>query len=74
MGRSCSAAAPVCQPVQCPSSDLSTGTGHPSGAGHGDYQCLGKQRNVFHTSYLQFNSTVYKVSVACDSEQLEHGM
>lgn len=39
-GRSCSAAAPVCQQVQCPSSDPSTGTVHPSEAAHGNSQRL----------------------------------
>lgn len=41
-GRSCSAAAPVCQVVRRPSSDLSTGTGRPSGAGHCGCQSLVK--------------------------------
>ena len=30
----------VCQPAQCPSSGLSTGTGSPSGAAHGNRQFL----------------------------------
>lgn len=62
-GRSCSAAAPVCRVVLCPSSDLSTGTGRPSGAGHCGCQSLVKDEKgkVLKAHYMQTLTPEFKM-------------